>query len=165
MAFDAFLKIKGVDGESTRKGFEKHIEIFSFSWGAHNPVDPGSAGGGTGAGRVTLSSFNIMKKVDSASPSLFGHCCTGKHFESATVTLNKASGDKETALPFLKYEFEEVFVESLQASGASGGDDKPSESVSFAFNKVKFTYTPQTGRGQSGSPTSAAYDQRSHTAS
>ena len=32
MAFDAFLKIDGVNGESTRKGFEKQIEIQSFSW-------------------------------------------------------------------------------------------------------------------------------------
>ena len=27
MAFDAFLKLEGLDGESTRKGFEKQMEI------------------------------------------------------------------------------------------------------------------------------------------
>jgi type VI secretion system secreted protein Hcp len=34
MAYDVFLDIKGVEGESTAKGFEKKIEIYSFSWGA-----------------------------------------------------------------------------------------------------------------------------------
>ena len=37
MAFDAYLKIEGLDGESTSKGMEKQIEIESFS------RNPGSA--------------------------------------------------------------------------------------------------------------------------
>ncbi|MEO7986135.1 MAG: type VI secretion system tube protein Hcp, partial [Gemmatimonadales bacterium] len=53
MAFDAFLKIDGVDGESTRKGFEKQTEIFSYSFGASNPSTVGSGGGGGGGGKVS----------------------------------------------------------------------------------------------------------------
>ena len=34
-------------------------------------------------------------------------------------------------------------VESIQWSGSSGGDDTPTESVSFAFAKVKVTYSKQ----------------------
>ena len=52
MAFDAFLKFEGgpkVEGESNRKGFEKQIDVFSFSFGASNPSSIGmSGGGGTG---------------------------------------------------------------------------------------------------------------------
>jgi type VI secretion system secreted protein Hcp len=155
MAYDAFIKIDGVDGESTRKGFEKHIEILSFSWGASNPTTIGSGGGG-GAGKVSLSSFNIMKVTDAASPGLFQACCTGKHFPKAKAVLHKAGGDE--AVDYLVYEFEKVFVESIQWSGSSGGDDRPTESLSLAFGKVTITYTPQTETGAKGSPVVASWD-------
>lgn len=156
MAFDAFLKIEGVEGESTRDGFEDQIEVLSFSWGASNPTSIG-AGGGGGAGKASLSSFNVMKISDKASPGLFQACCSGKHFPKATVTLHKAGGDE--AVDYLTYEFEKVFVESIQWSGSSGGDDRPTESLSLAFGKVEITYTPQTETGAKGSPVVASWDQ------
>jgi type VI secretion system secreted protein Hcp len=155
MAFDAFLKIDGVNGEATRKGFEKQMEIQSFSWGASNPSTVG-AGTGGGAGKVSVSSFNVMKKTDAASPLLFQACCTGQHYPKAVVTLNKAGG--KAAVDFIKYEFEQVYVDSVQWSGASGGDDTPTESVSFSFGKVAVTYTPQNADGSKGSPAVGSWD-------
>ena len=45
MANDAFIQLQDVPGESTAQGFEKGIEINSFSWNASAPV---SVGAGTG---------------------------------------------------------------------------------------------------------------------
>jgi type VI secretion system secreted protein Hcp len=55
---------------------------------------------------------------------------------------------------FLTYKFDEVMVESVQWSGSSGGDDTPSESVSFAFGKVTVEYKTQdkTGKLAAGTP-------------
>lgn len=161
MAYDAFLKIEGVDGESTRDKHEGEIEILSFSWGVSNPTTIGT-GSGAGAGRASLTSFNVMKKSDKASPKLFQHCAQGKHFPKATVVFRAAGG--ENSLEYLKYEFEEVFVESVQWSGSSGGDDRPTESLSLAFGKVEVTYTPQTAAGDPGAPVVASWDQRTRTA-
>ena len=147
MAFDTFLSLDGLPGESTRKGFEGWIEIFSFSWGASNPTTVGTHSSGMSAGKVTISSFNVMKKTETSSATLFQKCCTGQHFVKATVACNKASGDKTKPLTFLQYDFTEVYVESIQWSGSSGGDDTPTESVSFAFGAVKVTYTPQQTTG------------------
>jgi len=162
MAFDAFLKIDGVNGEATRKGFEKQMEILSFSWGAANPSTIGAGGGGGGGGKVSVSSFNIMQRSDVASPILFQACCKGDHFAKASVTLNKAAG--ASALDFIKYEFEEVYVDNINWSGASGGDDTPTESVSFSFGKVSITYTPQNKDGSKGSPAVGAWDLTAVTA-
>jgi type VI secretion system secreted protein Hcp len=158
VAYDAFLKLDGLDGESTRKGFEKWIEIFSFSWGASNPTTVGSGASGMSAGKVSISSFNIMKKSDVASTSLFTNCCKGEHFKTANLALNKASGGA-APLTFLKVDFTEVYVESIQWSGSGGGDDTPTESVSFAFAKVKITYTPQKADGSAGTAVMANWDQ------
>ncbi len=141
MAFDAYLKLVGITGEATRAGFEGWIEVESFSFGAANPVSIGTASTGAGAGKVSLSSFNIMKMTDSSSPTLFQKCCAGQHFATGNLVLNKAGG--AAAVKFLQYDFTEVFVDSIQWSGASGGGETPSESISFAFSSVNVTYTPQ----------------------
>ncbi|HEY0882939.1 MAG TPA: type VI secretion system tube protein Hcp, partial [Archangium sp.] len=145
MAFDAFLDIKGVEGESTAKGFEKKIEIYSFSWGASNPTTIGSGSGGHSAGKASLSSFNVMKKTEKSSATLFQACCDGTHYESATVTLRKATGAAGQK-PFLVYKFEDILVESIQWSGSSGGDDTPTESVSLSYGKVEIEYWGQNAK-------------------
>ena len=155
MAFDTFLKIDGVPGESTDSANAGSIEIYSFSWGASNPVTVGSGTTGSGGGKVVLSSFNVMKKTDKSSPKLFSACCAGNHFATATVTMRKAGGQQNV---FLTYEFKQVFVESIQWSGSSGGDDSPAESVSFAYGAVTTKYTPQKKDGSMDSPIPAGWD-------
>ena len=78
MAWDAYLTVEGVSGESKRSGHEGEIEIQSFSFGASNPSCVGHGGGG-GTGSVNVSSFSIMKKTDAASAELFQKCCLGEH--------------------------------------------------------------------------------------
>jgi type VI secretion system secreted protein Hcp len=155
MAFDTFMYLEGgnpqVKGETQDKTYsaKNAFEIYSFSFGASNPTTIGSSSGGASAGKVSISSFNIMKKSDSASPTLFTNCCNGTHFDTATVVLRKAGGT--SAVEYLSYTFKEVFVESIQWSGSSGGDDTPSESVSFAFGNVAIEYKPQVKSGAAGS--------------
>ncbi len=148
MAYDTFLDLQGVQGESTAKGMENKIEIYSFSWGASNPTTISSGATGLAAGKVSISSFNIMKKTEKSSPTLFQGCCTGKHFDKATVTMRKATGDSGQQA-FLTYDFTDVMVDSVQWSGSSGGDDTPTESVSFAFAKVEINYQQQDSKGGS----------------
>jgi type VI secretion system secreted protein Hcp len=143
MAFDTYLKIDTVDGEATQANHEKWIEIYSFSWGASNPTTVGSGSTGLSAGKVSVSSFNIMKKTESSSSPLFAACCSGQHYKTATVEMSKATGTSGQQQVFLKYDFTDVMVESIQWSGSTGGDDTPTESVSLAFGKVAITYSKQ----------------------
>jgi type VI secretion system secreted protein Hcp len=156
MAFDSYLDLKGIPGESTAKGFEKKIEIFSFSWGASAPVTVGSGSSGISASKVSVSSFNIMKKTDIASTKLFENCCLGKHIDTMKVSMRKQTGDGQEA--FLIYDFSTVFVESIQWSGSSGGDDTPTESVSFAFGKVQVEYKTQGKDGKLVAGTPVVWD-------
>lgn len=163
MAFDTFLKITGVEGEAMQANHAKEIEIYSFSWGASNPTTVGSGTGGLSAGKVSVSSFNIMKKSDKTSPVLFNACCNGKHYDEAVVTMNKASGEGGQS-PFLVYKFTDVMIESVQWSGSSGGDDTPTESLSLAFAKVEIKYQQQDAKGAVGKPVLASWDLQKVTA-
>lgn len=144
MAFDAYLKLDGIEGESTAKGNEKQIMVESFSWGGSNPAEISPRGSGVGAGRVTLSSFSIIKRQDSASPELFEHLCTGQHIKKGWLYVRKQGGTQGI---FHELEFETLLVDSLQWSGSSGGEDIPTEEASFAFKKVTFGYAKQKKDG------------------
>lgn len=157
MAFDTYVELTGIDGEATAKGFEKKIEIFSFSWGASAPVSIGSGSSGISASKVSISSFNMMKKTDVASPKLFKACCTGDHITKMTVSMRKQTGVGGQDA-FLIYSFDNVMVESVQWSGSSGGDDTPTESVSFAFAKVTVEYKTQGKDGKLVAGTPVVWD-------
>jgi type VI secretion system secreted protein Hcp len=157
MAFDTFLDIKEVPGESTAKGMEGKIEIYSWSWGASNPVTIGSGTAGISAGKASVSSFNVMKKSDKASAMLFAACTRGDHYPLMTVSMRKATGTGGQ-LVFLEYKFTTVYVESIQWSGSTGGDDTPTESVSFSFGKVEIEYKSQGKDGKLKVDGQAAWD-------
>lgn len=165
MAFDTYMILDGgakVKGEATATGLTPAtgwFEIFSFSWGASNPTTVGTTGKGLAAGKVSVSSFNVMKKSENASPLLFSNCCTGQHFGTAQVVMRKAAGSDAKQAIFLQYDFSDVMVESIQWSGSSGGDDTPTESISFAFAVVKVThYTQETKDGKMTKGNEASWD-------
>jgi type VI secretion system secreted protein Hcp len=111
------------------------------------------------AGKVSVSSFNVMKKTENASPLLFSACCNGQHYGKAKVVMRKATGADAGQQIFLEYDFTDVMVESIQWSGSSGGDDTPTESLSFAFAKVEIKYSLQdTAKGGMKAGNQASWD-------
>jgi type VI secretion system secreted protein Hcp len=163
MAFDCFLKVDGIDGESTDSKHSKWIEVLSFSTGMNQPVSAvqSSAGGATSA-RVNMQDFSIVKHIDISSPKLAEACCTGKHFPAITVELCRAGGDK---LKYMEYKLTNAIVSSISGGGTPGGaDDVPTESVSFNFGKIEWTYTQQKrADGGGGGNASALWDLEKNT--
>ena len=160
MPYDIYMKIEGVKGETTAKDMVDYMSILSFSFGASNPTTIGAAATGAGGGRVSVSDFNIMKNTDAASAALFQACCDGTHFTTASVVLRKAGGKDAGQLPFLKYDFEEVFISSVQWSGSGGGDISPAESISISFGKISVEYSKQDDKGKMAKAGQAAWDVR-----
>ncbi|HVM55961.1 MAG TPA: type VI secretion system tube protein Hcp [Gaiellaceae bacterium] len=141
MAYDAFLKLDGIDGEVSAAGYEKWIEVFSFSWGASN-AGTSATGGGGGAGKASFQDLHFTTGTSKASPLLFMKCATGEHIPSGLLYMRKAGGDANGGgNVFLKYELEDILVSSFQQAGAEQGDDRPVEDVSLNFVKIDFLYT------------------------
>jgi type VI secretion system secreted protein Hcp len=142
MAFDAFLKLDPIKGESQKTNHIGEIDLISFSLGASNSS---SVGTGTGA-----SDFSVMKSTDSSSPDLFQKCCDGTVIAAGVVTLQRQTN--AGSVPYLVYNFTNVYVTSIQWSGSGGSGDSPMESVSFCFEQITVEYT---SLDDSGAPASA----------
>jgi type VI secretion system secreted protein Hcp len=140
MAFDAFLKIDGVPGESTDDKHKDWIEILSFSHGLSQPsAGSRSSGGAAAAERCNHADFSIVKTLDKASAKLALFCCRGDHIKSTKVELCRATGDKSK---YMEYLMTDVIISSWRPGGsAQGGEALPLEEVSFNYGKIEWTYT------------------------
>jgi type VI secretion system secreted protein Hcp len=152
---DYFLKIPGINGESTIQGHTGEMNILSFSWGAQNTPFFREGGLSAGIGRVQMSGITFTKYLDSASPQLFLAVASGKHYSNATFTIVRYNGD---SLPSAYYtiKMDNVMVTSFQQNGTSG--DRPTETFNLSFSKIEITYQPQRPDGSLGEGATASWD-------
>lgn len=146
MAFDAFLKIDGIPGESTDDKHKDWIEVLSFSWGVSQPASrTASSAGGAAHERADFQDFSVVKMLDKASPKLALQCANGKHIKSIVLELCRAGGDK---VKYMEYKMTECIISSDSVGGGGGGE--PTESITFNYGKIEWTYTQQKRADGSG---------------
>lgn len=156
MAFNAFLKIDGIPGESNDKVHKNEIEVLSFSWGLSNSSSGSSSGGG-GAGKASFQDFSFTSSTQSSSPLLALSCASGKHLPSALLTLRK--GGAGGGIEFVKINLQDVLVSSYSEAGdANGSDDRPTDAVSLNFGRIEFDYFPQAAGGTTAQPIVFSWD-------
>ncbi|WP_334159387.1 Hcp family type VI secretion system effector [Oryzomicrobium sp.] len=156
MAFDAFLKIDGIPGESTDDKHKDWIEIAHFDHKMDQPASAtASSAGGATAERVNHGTFNIVHLLDKASPKIYEACCTGKHINDVTLELCRAGGDK---VKYMEVKLEQVLISKVESHGTSA-EGFPNEAVSFSYGKIKWIYTQQKrADGAGGGNVSAGWD-------
>ena len=152
MAVDYFLKLDGIDGESTDSKHKGEIELASFSWGVSQSGQPGPGGGG-GAGKARFQDFHFVARTTKASPKLFLACASGQHVKSALLTCRRAGRDR---FEFIKYKLSEVLVSSFVTGGST--PEEPLDQVSLNFAKIEMEYVPQGKAGKAEAAVKAAWD-------
>jgi type VI secretion system secreted protein Hcp len=137
MAFDAFVKIDGIRGGSNDSTHKDWSEILSFSQGMFQPASSiASAGGGASTERANLSEFTVVKALDRASTKIYEFCCKGQHINTVVVELCQTGGAR-----FLEIKMEDVVICGVTPTGdAMGTAVLPSETVSFNFARILWTY-------------------------
>lgn len=158
---DYYLKIDGIKGESLDDKHKDEIEILSFSFGATN-AGSGGVGSGHGTGRVNIHDIHFTKNHDLSSPSLFQHCCTGKHIPNALLTLRKA-GDKP--LEYLKIKLSDIIVSSFQTTAHGEQDPYPKDEFTLNYAKIEKEYTKQDQKGGAAGVAKMMYNQKANVAS
>lgn len=151
---DFFLKIEGIEGESQDSKHKNEIDLESWSFG-ETQHGTSHAGGGGGAGKVSMQDFHFVMRVNKASPKLFLACATGEHIKKATLTARKAGKEQQE---YLKWEFTDLLISSYQTGGSAHGEVLPVDQISFNFAKVEVIYKQQAADGTLGGPVKAGYD-------
>ena len=139
---DHFLKLDGIEGESTDSKHAKEIDVQAWSWGESQTGSPVPAGGGA-AGKVSFHDFSFVKAIDKASPALMLACATGKHIKTARLAVRKAGQGQQD---YLTITFRDVMVSSYQ-TGGSEGSGVPVDQVSLSYAKIEVEYKAQKPDG------------------
>jgi type VI secretion system secreted protein Hcp len=149
-----YMKIEGINGEVTTKGFEKYIELQSAQLGHSRAVNTRESGGGT-RGTPQMTEIVITKYNDGTSATLFRESLMGKG-KKVTIVFAATGVDKST--PYLTLELENTLISSYNMSGTGGdGHDKPIESLTLNFTKVTFKTTTLDEKLK-GTPDSTTFD-------
>ena len=157
---DFFLKIDGIEGESTDDKHKGELEIQAWSWGATNLGTMG-AGGGGGAGKADFSDITINKFADKSTPKLLKAVATGQHIKNMVLVCRKAGGDKQE---YLKVTLDDVLISSYHSSAAGGNSPIPSESIGLNYGKISYEYKPQKVDGSLEGAVVVAYDRHANKA-
>jgi type VI secretion system secreted protein Hcp len=137
-----YLKLDGLNGESLDDDHKQWIEVQNWSWGVDNPASFAVGQGGQ-ATQAHIAAVNIQKSCDAASVALFKASTTGKHIPKATLSCMKLDGD--TRVEYLKIDFTDLMISSLQWSG-SGNEHMVHEHVPLVFAEFKPSYVLQKAR-------------------
>jgi type VI secretion system secreted protein Hcp len=155
MAFDIFLKIDGITGESSDAQHREEIELASYSWGASQQGSTSTGGGGGGAGKVSFQDLHVVMNVSQASPQLFLACAEGRHLKTAVLTSRRGGGRDRRE--FLRVTLSDVLIASYQTNGQAD-DGVPVDQLSLKYAQIKVEYWAQKADGSLGAPVTAGWD-------
>lgn len=138
-----YMKIEGVEGDVTAPGYERWHEVLSFSWGESNSSSAGP-GGGSGAGKVSMSDLNTMMLSGKGQAQLMFFCASGRLLPA--VQMEVAISREGVLETFQRWTLNSATISSFQTSGAGG--EKPINSLSMNFTKIKFEQAVENPNGQ-----------------
>ncbi|ARN56932.1 Hcp family type VI secretion system effector [Sedimentisphaera salicampi] len=138
MAFDSFLKIDGIPGESTDDNHADWIELSAFEHEIEqSSAGSTSTGGARTAGRCDHGDFVVTKNIDKATPKLFLNCCNGTHIPQIVLHLCRETGAKQK---YMEYVFKDVIISKVETIRKSE-ESLPAEKISFNYANIELIYT------------------------
>ncbi len=153
-----YMKIKGIEGQSTMKKYEKWIEVDSLGFTVNRNINttPGNSVDRQGT-NPTLSPISITKEICKATPDLFIATCgkrdNGKAFDEVDIHVCHNNGEA-----YIKYKLSNVLLSNYQLQGDNNCKDKrPLEILGLNYDKIEMDFTPHDEKHGAGSPTRSGY--------
>src|SRR6266545_2260106 len=125
---EIFVKLDGIDGESTVRGHENETIVLSYEQSIDHPAPP-LVGGGAAAGRPAFSGVRLRKPVDKGSIPLLLACAAGAQyplgFDTLATGADSAGFLDEVTLSYAKirWEYQPVSPSGGPAPSVKGGWD------------------------------------------
>jgi len=148
MAFDAFMKIASIPGESMDEKHSNWIELESFHWGISNGAVMGSQP--TKDRRTTGTAMSFCKSVDSATPLMVLACNEARVLPEVKIEVCRATKDKQK---YMEYTLEDAFIAKFETEAQASGD-LPVDRVEIVMATFRLEYIQtdqKTGRPKGGS--------------
>ena len=135
MAVDIFMKIDGIQGESSDLQFKDWIEVLSLNWEVDSAAKTQSSHG------PRSSAFGITKVVDKATPQIIKATTQNDNIKEIRLALCRSGKDK---IKYLEYVFKSCFLTKVELqTSKDSGESLPTENIQFRFASIEITYFQQ----------------------
>ncbi len=165
---DIFLKLDGIDGESTVKGHKREIDVLSYEQGIDVTVIHSAGGGGATAGKANFSGVRFRKNVDAASIPMLLACASGTHIAEARFTFRRAAGGFE----FYTVTLEDVLIThmaqcagvgaqyplSFEALNSGAASDGFLDEATLDYSRIRWEHYSQGHAGGPGTTKKGGWD-------
>ena len=132
-----YMEFEGIEGNVTMEGYEKQIELHSFSWGVGRGIS--MITGRTANREVSspsISEVTVTKSMDKATPLLVQESVIGTKGKKVILHLVRTGGDAEEE--YMTYTLENCLISSYSVSGSDGGE--AGETLSLSFTSIETAY-------------------------
>jgi len=150
-----YVKVAGINGSVSTKGYEKCFELLEIHLGFCRPVmiEGNSASRSTGFAKVTQLSAN--KITDASSSQLLSYLLGNKVIPEMKIFVCSTDGDQTTA--HVTYTLSNVIVSELR-DAVSSNNSLPLESLQLHFTRIQKAFYPKDSANHSSSPYIITYD-------
>jgi type VI secretion system secreted protein Hcp len=135
-----YLKLDKIDGPVTTKGFEKTIELLTFSGGADRHMNqPSRSEKNRGHAEAEVPMINVSKMWDGVSSAkIFESVLKGDMDMTGTISFTNADSPP---VAYLEIELKNVGISSyiLSGSNASAVTEVPNEQMFLSFTDIQIT--------------------------
>ncbi len=143
MGFDAFIRIEGIEGESTDDKHLGWIQVEDYHLSVNQRVSKtASSAGGASAERANFSELTFTKLLDKATPKLALACAAGTHIDKIVVEICRSGKEK---VKYMAYTLTNCLITKLSTASTSG--EFPMDDVAVNFGKIQWCYTQQSRAG------------------
>jgi type VI secretion system secreted protein Hcp len=135
-----FIEIDGIKGETTAAQGKDKIEVLSWSHGVSMPLTSGASNTARAHGRSVHQDFTFTKYIDITTPTLNLKCTGGDDIKKIELTVFQADKADGPDVQYYTITMEDVILTSVSIGG---GGDRPIETVTFNYRKIKWSYAKQ----------------------
>ena len=133
--FYAWIRLSGIEGEATKRGHERWIQVLGFSWG----LAAGQTGAREAVARPVFQNLIIEKYLDKSSPHLAAAAAEGRVIPEAELVFYGPAGTSSPPLGTVKLanvQVAEVHTERLDVAST----ERPIETIGLRFGTIEWLY-------------------------
>jgi len=149
-----YMKIPGIEGDVTTKGYEKWIALESMYFNLKKRVN--MQVGKMHERQNSLPRFDeieVTKYLDKTSPQIFINTSTGAVIPQVNIDTCTTGAELK---PYSQYTLHDVIISGY--TEINEGMDHPLEIFTLSYSKVEKRITPYDAQHKMGSPIITGYD-------
>ncbi|MCC5810924.1 MAG: type VI secretion system tube protein Hcp [Ectothiorhodospiraceae bacterium] len=157
-----FMKYDGITGESSDSNHGGWMDIQSLQWGVQRRITSNSSTqNDRESSNAEIGDLQIVRTMDSATPSLFVESCCGKG-KDVVIHLTKTGSGSGTDV-YMEYTLKNALITNYTVNANAQSNERPTENLTISFIDIEVKYTPYKDDGSADASIAVGYDTATNT--